>query len=371
MNSYQAAANPLDAIAELLAGKKEQQRFKLLTPEQVARLPPVRWRIRDVLPETGVASIYGPSASGKSFLSLDMLAHVAGGFEWFGQTVRQAPCVYIALEGGGGLPQRIKAWSAKNGAFPDPFRLIITSLDIRRADDTGELIKTIRDSGMAGGVVCIDTLAQSAPGMEENASGDMGKVIEACQLIQGELGGLVLVVHHTGKDATKGARGHSSFYAALDAAVCVSSTNSGSDWTTESSNGGKSKDGGGITRPFRLEVVELGDDDEGEPITSCVVAPSDVSDSKRGPKLPTGGNQKIIWDALGQLFREAGVFAPKDAPDELPPGRPCIRFDDAVEKSKGRLPLDPKRQKERAAEAIKGLTAKGLLVFRDGYIWCA
>lgn len=365
-------ADGVEAVRAVLNAPKEMpSRFQLLTPADIAGLPPVRWLVRDVLPESGIASIYGPSASGKSFLALDMLAHVAEGCEWFGRKVRQAPCVYIGLEGAAGLPQRVKAWSMKNGPFPDAFRLLLSALDIRNPSDTGELIRTIQASGMDGGVICIDTLAQSAPGMDENTSGDMGEVIAACQQIQGALGGLVLLVHHTGKDASKGARGHSSFYAALDAAVCVIPSPSGSTWTTESGNGGKSKDGGGITRGYRLEVIDLGEDDEGEPITSCAISPTDGSEQKRGPKPPSGGNQKIVWDALGPLFREAGAVAPEGAPDALPPGRPCLVFDDALEQIKGRLPVEPKRQKERAAEAIKGLTAKGLLVFLDGFIWCS
>ena len=365
-------AQGVEAVRAILTTPKEKaRRFQLLTPSDIARLPRVRWLIRDVLPESGIASIYGPSASGKSFLALDMLAHVAGGREWFGQRVRQAPCVYVALEGAAGLPQRVEAWRMKNGPFPEAFRLVLSALDIRNPNDTGELIHTIQTSGMFGGVVVLDTLAQSAPGMDENTSGDMGEVIAACQQIQGALGGLVLLVHHTGKDATKGARGHSSFYAALDAAVCVIPDPSGSTWTTESGNGGKSKDGGGISQGYRLEVIDLGNDEEGEPITSCVIAPSHKSEQKQGPKLPSGGNQKIAWEALGPLFQAAGTEAPEGAPDELPPGRPCLVFDDAVEKIKGRLPVEAKRQKERASEAIKGLTARGLLVFLDGFIWCS
>lgn len=350
-------------------GAAPPPRFKLLAPADIADLPPVRWLVRDVLPESGIASIYGPSASGKSFLALDMLAHVADGSEWFGRKVRQAPCVYVALEGAAGLPQRVKAWAMKNGPFPEAFRLILSALDIRNPSDTSDLIRDIQASRMSGGVVVLDTLAQSAPGLDENTSADMGEVIAACQQIQGALGGLVLLVHHTGKDASKGARGHSSFYAALDAAVCVIPNPSGSTWTTDSENGGKSKDGGGITRGYRLEVIDLGEDDEGEPITSCAISLINGSEQKQGPRPPTSGNQKIVWDVLGQLFREAGAIAPEGAPDELPPGRPCLVFDDAVEQIKGRLPVDPKRQKERTTEAIKGLTAKGLLVFLDGFIW--
>ncbi len=51
--------------------------------------------------------------------------------------------------------------------------------------------------------------------MNENAPADMSEFINACSELVDHFGCSVCVVHHTGKDAN-GARGHSSFYAALD-----------------------------------------------------------------------------------------------------------------------------------------------------------
>ena len=49
----------------------------------------------------------------------------------------------------------------------------------------------------------------------------MGQIIAAAKELQTFVGGLVVLVHHTGKDASKGLRGHSSLQAALDAAIEV------------------------------------------------------------------------------------------------------------------------------------------------------
>src|SRR5690606_31022552 len=84
--------------------------------------------------------------------------------------------------------------------------------------DLKDLGMSIKARGSTDGVVIIDTLNRAAPGMDENSSVDMGHAIHAAKLIQQGLGGLVLLVHHSGKDAAKGMRGHSSLYAALDAA---------------------------------------------------------------------------------------------------------------------------------------------------------
>ena len=91
-------------------------------------------------------------------------------------------------------------------------------------------------------------------------------VIESAKELQPDRGPC-LVVHHTGKDSTKGLRGHSSLFAALDAAVEVTREGDRKEWRIA-----KAKDGqDGAAHPFRLEVVQLDPDDEGEPVSSCVV----------------------------------------------------------------------------------------------------
>jgi hypothetical protein len=58
----------------------------------------------------------------------------------------------------------------------------------------------------------------------------MGEILEAAKRLQSLTGGLVVLVHHTGKDATKGLRGHSSLFAAMDAAVEVSRDGDRREW---------------------------------------------------------------------------------------------------------------------------------------------
>ena len=104
-----------------------------------------------------------------------------------------------------------------------PFSLLV-------AGDVQGLAESIAAAGAVGGVVCIDTLNRAAPGADENSSQDMGLIIEAAKALQMALGGLVLLVHHTGKDAGKGLRGHSSLFAALDAAIEVSRDGDSRAW---------------------------------------------------------------------------------------------------------------------------------------------
>jgi putative DNA primase/helicase len=286
---------------------------------------------------------------------------------WFDCRVKNAPVLYIALEGEAGIAQRKKAYEMQHGRLSSGFRFMLQSLDIRLPAHRAELVRAIRLAGWAGGVVCLDTLNRAAPGMDENDSRSMGEVISAAKAIQAELGGLVLVVHHTGKDATKGLRGHSSLHAALDCAIEVSREGDQRQWSVHKSKEGED----GEAHPFRLEVVEIGTDEDDEPITSCVVIPDDTKTQFRKVLPPKSGNMRVVWEALGELLRLAGDVRPKDAPGRLPIGRPTVTLNCAIEATRERLACDPKRKTERAQQALTGLHAKGLIVIDGGFVWVA
>ena len=372
LNDFHQQTQPRDLkpVAALLEQvKTPSQRFRLLTPAEMAACPPVRWRVRGVLPTEGIAAVFGPSGSGKSFLVLDLLAAVASGGDWFECRTKAAPVLYVALEGEAGVAQRVQAYQMKHGRMSTGFRFLLQSLDIRNATDRADLVSAIQAIGWSGGVLCLDTLNRAAPGMDENDSKDMGEVIGAAKAIQAAVGGLVMVVHHTGKDATRGMRGHSSLIAALDAAVEVTRTDDRREWKIS-----KSKDGeDGEAHPFKLDLVRICEDEDGDPVTSCVVAPvvEGAGELVRRVPIPKQGNQRIVWDGIGELLKAAGTSAPEGSPPELPPGRQAVLLEDAVEKVRTRLTCEEKRQTERTRAAVTGLVTRGLMVLREGWIWIA
>jgi putative DNA primase/helicase len=341
-------------------------RYKLLTDDDLAALPPLQWRIRGVMPAHGLAALFGASGSGKSFLVLDMLQNLAVGDEWFG--CRSKPCnvIYAALEGEAGIAGRVYAYRIRHGKTAGNIRYLLQPFNLLEHGDVHGLAQAIRAAG-GGEVVVLDTLNRAAPGTDENDSKSMGMIIAAAKELQTLIGGLVLLVHHTGKDASKGLRGHSSLHAALDCAIEVRRDGDRREWLIA-----KSKDGNdGISYPFKLEVVELGTDEDGEKVTSCVIKPLEAAANEvRRILPPKSGNQRIIWDALGELLRKAGAARPEGAPADLPQGRPCIKLEAAIEQTRTRLTCETKRQTERTQTAITGLITKGLLGCRDGFVWC-
>ena len=181
-------------------------RFTFKTASDVRKTPPMKWRVKGVFPEIGIGALFGPSGSGKTFLAFDMAASIALGRPFYGHKVVQCPVVYVALEGGAGVSQRVQAWEKYHGKqLPDAFRIVTDSLSLLNSDAVS-FAEGLNAAGLSGGVVFIDTLNQSAPGADENSPSDMGKIIANAMVIQRLTNSLVLLVHHTGKDTSKGMR---------------------------------------------------------------------------------------------------------------------------------------------------------------------
>lgn len=339
-------------------------RFPLRSAADLANAPPMQWLIRGVLPLEGLVSAFGRSGCGKSFLMLAIAAAVAGGdSDWFGYRVTRCPVTYCALEGEGGMGKRVKAWATHQAKpLPDCLRFMTTPFDLLDSAGLAELARSIETAGGARGLVVIDTLNRAAPGADENSSVDMGNIIAAAKRLQDLLGGLVLLVHHTGKDATKGLRGHSSLHAALDGAIEVNATEGRREWIVA-----KSKDDEtGAAHPFKLQVVELGVDDYGDPITSCIVEPDGTSKEMRRPR-PQGDTQTLVHKVLARLLRESTDFGKEGAPA----GQPCIDVEAAVIAASAALLCEPKRRNTVARRAITGMAARGVYQLRGGWLCAA
>ncbi|MDP3514180.1 MAG: AAA family ATPase [Sulfuritalea sp.] len=361
-----AASDGISAVKRRIqTALNPPSRYKLLTDADLAALPPLRWRIKGILPECGLAALFGASGSGKSFLVLDMAQALAAGADWFEHRAKACPVVYVALEGEAGIAGRVAAYRIRHGKTAGGIRYLTQPFSLLERGDIHALADAIQAAGGAG-VVVLDTLNRAAPGADENDSKSMGAILGASKELQRLVGGLVLLVHHSGKDSSKGLRGHSSLHAALDAAIEVRRDGDRREWILA-----KSKDGAdGDAHPFKLEIVELGTDEDGEPITSCIVKPEQhTAESVRRALPPKAGNLKIAWDAIGEALRKAGDGRPADAPASLPHGRPCLLVESALPLIGARLAVEPKRRTERARLALTNLCAKGMIHLEDGFLW--
>lgn len=352
------------------AGSKQAVKGRFLSVAEMKNLPPLEWLIEGVLPRKGVAALYGPSGSGKSFLALDIAVHIAAGLPvWFGHPIRQCPVTYICLEGGSGMNNRVKAFDLSDEVLA-PLNFSKEPFNLLGDYAVSSLAKDICDIGAGNGLIIIDTLNQATPGIDENASKDMGAIISSTMRLQQMTGGLVLLVHHTGKDPRQGMRGHSSLLAALDAAIEVTHTRSGRTWRMA-----KAKDGeAGQHFPFRLEKVKVMENEQGNDVVSCAVVMTDATNPRKDSlskgslsKLPSGANQKLAKKILDDLLERSSECGSGGAPE----GRSCILLDNAVSYVAQSVQSEDKRKKERAKKAILSLVDHGFYASANGWLWQA
>ena len=250
------------------------------------RIASQQWLIDQVLPVDGFGVIYGPSGSYKSFVAMDLSACVASAMAWHGNdTDNPGHVIYIGAEGATGLHLRKKAWEIRYGKRLNNLAILGAAVTINSAMECQHLIDLCL---MAADelkepirLIVVDTLARSFAG-EENSASDMGAFVRACDRIRTETGATVLVIHHSGKDAEKGARGSSALRAACDFEYRVVS--SGKKVTKITCT--KAKDSDPFDdMDFKLEVVEIGRNDaKGRPMGSLTLKKSEFGDIPDAPK---------------------------------------------------------------------------------------
>lgn len=317
---------------------EKPQRFPSFQAGQFADDKPTQWLIKGVLPKAELVVLFGASGSGKSFAVLDMVAAVSRGVPWRGHRTKQGRVVYVCAEGAGGFKKRLAAYAARQGISLNDIDLhvIPSTPNLLLKADALDICKSI---GKAD-IVVIDTLAQTTPGGDENSGKDMGQALAHCKGIHRATGATVILVHHAGKDNAKGARGWSGLRAAADAEFEVLRLAAGRVLRTS-----KQKDGDdGAMWGFDLDIVELGIDEDGDPVTSCVIKETEVNLAGATSAKPLGPIG-IVVDAV---IREMAEFQTAG-----------IEVKEVLKEATKRLdaPTEGKRdiRRQRARQALEGL----------------
>jgi hypothetical protein len=341
---------------------QDNSRYRVLPPKDVRELPPITWRVKGVLPSRGIAAIYGPPGSGKSFLATDLAAAISRGEDWFGHRTTQTTVIYLMLEGEGGIRNRLEAFEKIKGVLPDCFGVIVQPFDFLCRNDISDLHSVVPQ----GAVVIIDTLNRAAPTVDENSSADMGIILAGAKTLQAAINGLVLIVHHTGKDTSKGLRGHSSLLAALDASIEVERSANQRSWRLA-----KNKDGAdGDTVAFKLDKVLIGVDSDGDEVSSCVVLPDTGAIFVKAE--PRGAQQRSALQRLQGLLN--GGQLTTSGCGGAPPSTPCISVEDAITAIAFGLTATPSnKRRNEARRIVKALINSEHLcsgLDSTGVAWC-
>lgn len=356
-------------------------RYKLRTIAELRAEPPPEWLIKGLIPTIGLGQIYGESGAGKTFVAIDMFAALARGVGWAGKYTKRARVVYVVLEGN--LRNRLEAYRVHHGLTDDDladFRVVKGVALNLLAGDHAALVADIKAQlvGYTGPIViAIDTMARTMAGGDENASKDVSTVIAAATAIQNTVPAMVFLVHHAGKDLSRGSRGWSGQKGALEVEIEVSRTETSRQVTFT-----KVKDGeDGITFDTALEIIELGPDEDSEPVTSCVAVIGSAPTAKKKPggkggRAPSGAAQEVA-----QAIRDAVRTGTDGINNDQVPGH-------AVRESRARdlfnaahpIPKEDGRENARRArnkrwtDGIAALLDRGMVsqysaTGEDGWIW--
>ncbi len=304
------------------------------------------WLIKGVLPQTEFSVMYGVSGAGKSFVALDIACAVARGEDWRSKRTRKGKVVYICAEGVGGFRQRVKAYMMQNNVKDFDLGVLAAVPNFLQKSDIRDTIKAIKVFGKVD-LVIVDTLAQVMPGGNENSSEDMGLAVNNCRGVHRATGATVMVVHHAGKDTSKGARGWSGLRAAADAELEIVQTEGQRQIRVR-----KMKDGlDGGAYPFELQEITIGIDEDGDSVESCTVTHLSEEQLETSMNKLKGAWEQAVYSALLNL---QGLQSDDIALSELAEAV-CLRRD--VELNY--------RSRGAVTRAIDKLEQKGYLAISD------
>lgn len=355
------------AVVEAWQGPEEpapRRRFQPYSLSELVQLPRRNPLIKGLLDRGCMSVMYGNSNSGKTFLALDICLHVALGRAWLGRRVHQGRVLYVAAEGGFGLAERLRAFQIHHNVTNAPFYVISAAVNFRSsAIDVEEIMKEVEALGSVD-LIVIDTLARAIAGGDENSPTDMGALVKNTDHLRQGTRAHVMIIHHTGKDSSKGARGHSSLRAAIDTEIAVTKAVD-NDVTMEvtKQRDGKTED----KSSFKLKIVTLNHDEDGEPVTSCVLLPATVPGQFKGVRLNKTQSRALLL--LDNLIIEKGQMGiPKEGVAKV-----CfVRISDfQVVLERGNISCSdkPDNVKKQISRIISGLNNSGFTETWEGKIW--
>lgn len=279
--------------------------------EFMDRTPP-SWIIKGLLPRAELGVIYGDSGTGKTFAALDQAMAIARGVDWRGRKTVQGRVAYIVAEGQGGFMDRIRAYCHQHQVDMDtlPLHILPAAPDFMDNDkeSTAGVLALAREIKKLGPLAAlyVDTYARVMSGNENDAK-DASAVVKNCSNLHRVCKGIVMLVHHSGKDGSKGARGSGVLRAAADVEYAVTKANARHTMTVT-----KMKDGeDGLALHYKLASVTIGIDEDGEDRTSCVVEHMTDADAAAAPEKPKLG--KVQSRILEQLSTYVGGGVEKEA----------------------------------------------------------
>jgi hypothetical protein len=339
-------------VAEMLSRFRPKEDFRGLTltsPAECERFLRSDYVVKSLIARGQVGCIFGEPGAGKSIIAPNLAYAVAQGRDTFGLRTKKGTALYVAAEDETGMRKRFLALRAQHGDT-DALLLVggVSDLITKDSRHLDGLLRAVRHHKPA--LIVIDTLAMAFPGIDENTSEAMGRVVAVGRQLAAH-GAAVIFVHHSPK-AGDTPRGHSLFNGALDVALHLLPTQDGiiRGRLTKNRNGPCTLD-----IAFKIGVHEIGLDEDGDPITAPFAEElAAVPAGKRRIKRLTGSQ-----NALLAIIREHVQRGEAESEAVL------------LEAASGMLPSTsgkPESRRRHARRVLDQLEALGEIVVSGGLI---
>lgn len=349
-------------------------RLRVLSMDDIGEAEPRDYLIKRLLSPAEMSLWWGPPKSGKSFLLTHVSYAVAQDRSVFGRRVKGCPVLYVAAEGEAGIAKRLRAIRDEHGHSPN-FHTIAQPIDLLHPGNMKEgygghleeIAAAAKDRRIGAGLIVIDTLNRALAGGDENAPVDMGQFITNVGLLRTQTGAHVAIVHHGTKNPTGSTpRGHGSLIGAADVVIEIAKVEGGARTATVTA---AKDDPDGIVMGFKLRVVEMGTDTDGDAITTLVV--DELSEALAPvPSSRLSQSDRTARTFLADLINAEGKPLPSspDYPAGLC-GAAEERWRDICESR--RLSSSDKRDSRTKAfnRAYASLLAAAEVASRDGLVW--
>jgi hypothetical protein len=310
-----------EAIDSAPAAPMRQKGWNFLSEHKI--IAP-KMLIKGIAPYRGILFIGGQSGAGKTFIECHLANSLGSEQPFFGHAVKErVGFAIVTKEGADHIGNRLTADAQVRGldiknlpiAWRGDIPAIKTSEDVERVSkellELGDLIKA--RFGVRCGASAFDTVAANFDMEDENSNAEVAKVIRQLRDFETKTKGLVIPVHHYGKQDAAGLRGGSLWRGGADVVLSVIANR---DEVTGKVSGralalAKARDGlEGPIAPFELKSHDLGIDDDGDPFCTLVVVPGEPGQSIVRSKRPKAEARSVL--ALREAVTEATDAAGKD-----------------------------------------------------------
>jgi hypothetical protein len=358
------------------AEPRQAGRLRILSVDDLIALPQRDYLVKGLLSPAESGLLVGAKNARKTFLALHVCYGVAQGWPTIlGRRVKQTPVLYLIAEGEAGIGKRVKALVQRYGRC-SAFHVIAQPIDLLRSNaSTGDLHDVIEAAKMCqAGLIVVDTVSRAMMGGDENGPVDMGTLAANLNILRHETGAHVMGVNHgTQAEGTK-SRGHNSLPCSADVIIQT-------EWNEESGLGtvtvGFCRDDAiGPLGVFGTEVVNLGTDEDGDPITTLIVTETGETRGPHPDKRKMNDKQTAMLAHVHDMMARYGepIHPTPDMPAVQGMTRLLLRkglidrswFDEGQLLDGGKL---QKAAYTAENNALTSLKARNLLAFNREYVW--